>query len=67
MLRTTVTGPLAALMPKTTEEYALVGVEDNLFVVRPSESETWIPVKFYELPSGEKYMHFGARATPKTG
>jgi len=67
LLRTTVTGPLAALMPKTTEEYALVGVEDNLFVVRPSESETWIPVKFYELPSGEKYMHFGARATPKTG
>jgi hypothetical protein len=54
-------------MPKTTEEYALVGVEDNLFVVRPSQSETWIPVKFYELPSGEKYMHFGARATPKTG
>jgi CubicO group peptidase (beta-lactamase class C family)/poly(3-hydroxybutyrate) depolymerase len=67
LLRTTVTGPIAALMPKTTEEYALVGVEDNLFVVRPSQSETWIPVKFYELPSGEKYMHFGARATPKTG
>ncbi len=67
LLRTTVTGPLAALMPKTTEEYALVGIEDNLFVVRPSQSETWIPVKFYELPSGEKYMHFGARATPKTG
>jgi CubicO group peptidase (beta-lactamase class C family)/poly(3-hydroxybutyrate) depolymerase len=67
MLRTTVTGPIAKLMPKPVEEYALVGVEDNLFVVRPSQSETWIPVKFYELPSGEKYMHFGARATPKVG
>jgi hypothetical protein len=67
LLRTTVTGPLAALLPKTTEEYALVAVEDNLFVVQPSQSETWLPVTFYELPTGEKYMHFGARATPKVG
>ena len=67
LLRTTVTGPIAKLLPKTTEEYALVGVEDNLFVVQPSQSETWIPVTFYELPTGEKYMHFGARATPKVG
>jgi len=22
-------------------------------------------VTFYELPTGEPYMHFGARATPK--
>jgi CubicO group peptidase (beta-lactamase class C family) len=65
MLRTTVTGPIAALMPKTTEEYTLVPLEANLFLVRPSQSETWIPVTFYELPTGERYMHFGARATPK--
>ncbi len=67
LLRTTVTGPLAELMPKTTEEYALIPVEDNLFVVQPSQTETWIPVTFYELSGGEKYMHFGARATPKVG
>jgi CubicO group peptidase (beta-lactamase class C family)/dienelactone hydrolase len=67
LLRTTVTGPLAALLPKTTEEYALVAIADNLFIVQPSQSETWIPVTFYELPTGEKYMHFGARATPKVG
>jgi hypothetical protein len=65
ILRTTVTGPLAALLPKPTEEYELVAVQDNLFVVLPSQSQTWIPVTFYELPTGEKYMHFGGRATPK--
>lgn len=65
LLRTTVTGPIAELLPKATEEYALVAVEDNLFAVQPSQSEMWLPVTFYELPTGEKYMHFGARATPK--
>src|SRR5262245_19822118 len=65
LLRTTATGPIAELLPKTTEEYALVPVEDNLFVVQPPQSETWFAVTFYELPTGEKYMHFGARATPR--
>ena len=23
------------------------------------------PVTFYSLPTGEQYVHFGARATPK--
>jgi hypothetical protein len=22
---------------------------------------------FYDLPTGESYLHFGVRATPKTG
>jgi dipeptidyl aminopeptidase/acylaminoacyl peptidase/CubicO group peptidase (beta-lactamase class C family) len=65
ILRTTVTGPLAELVPETTEEYALVPVEENLFAVRPPQSQTWIPVTFYELPTGERYVHFGVRATPK--
>jgi hypothetical protein len=33
--------------------------------VREPETLTWLPVTFYELPSGEKYLHFAARATPK--
>ena len=65
ILRTTVTGPLAELLPKPIEEYELVAVEDNLFVVLPPQSKTWISVTFYELPTGQKYMHFGGRATPK--
>ncbi len=62
-LRTTVTGPLAELAPEPPKEYAMVAVGPGLFVVRPPEAETWFPVTFYSLPTGERYMHFGARAT----
>jgi hypothetical protein len=64
-LRTTITGPLAELMAETTEEYAMVPIEENLYVVHEAELRTWIPVTFYTLPTGERYLHFGARATPK--
>jgi dipeptidyl aminopeptidase/acylaminoacyl peptidase/CubicO group peptidase (beta-lactamase class C family) len=64
-LRTTITGPIAALVPDPVEEYALVPVEENLFVVRHPQAQTWTPVTFYELPTGERYVHFGVRATPK--
>lgn len=66
-LRTTVTGPLAELMPDPVEEYPMVAVRENLFVVRPPDTQTWTPVTFYALPSGEQFVHFGARATPKVG
>ena len=65
ILRTTVTGPLADLSPEPTKEYAMVPVEPDLFVVRDPQSQTWTPVLFYELRTGEKYLHFGVRATPK--
>jgi dipeptidyl aminopeptidase/acylaminoacyl peptidase/CubicO group peptidase (beta-lactamase class C family) len=64
-LRTTITGPLAELMAETTEDYAMVPIEENLYVVHEAEARAWIPVTFYTLPTGERYLHFGARATPK--
>jgi hypothetical protein len=69
VLRVTVTGPLAELMPEPTQEFDLVPVDDSgdLFVIRQPESVTWTPVTFYSLPTGEKYLHFGVRATPKVG
>ena len=36
-----------------------------LFAVKPPEADTWAPVTFYELPTGERYLHFGVRATPR--
>jgi hypothetical protein len=65
VLRTTVTGPIAELMPDPTTEYAMVPVAENLFVVREPNTQTWAPVTFYQLPTGERYVHFGVRATPK--
>lgn len=64
-LRTTITGPLAELLPDPVEEYPLIPVGPALFAVKPPEAETWAPVTFYELPTGERYVHFGVRATPR--
>jgi dipeptidyl aminopeptidase/acylaminoacyl peptidase/CubicO group peptidase (beta-lactamase class C family) len=64
-LRTTVTGPLAELEPDPVKEYQLVPVGEALFAVRQPETRTWMPVTFYELPTGERYLHLGARATPR--
>ncbi|MGD9958056.1 serine hydrolase [Nocardioides sp.] len=64
-LRTTVTGPIAEMVPDPVEEYPMVPVGPALFAVKPPEVETWAPVTFYELPTGERYVHFGARATPR--
>lgn len=64
-LRHTVTGPLAAMTPDPVQEADLVPVKDDLFVVRLPGSVAWTPVTFYALPTGEPYLHFGVRATPK--
>ncbi len=65
-LRTTITGPLAELIPEPVQEYPLVAISQDLFVTRdPDGGETWAPVTFYSLPTGERYLHFGVRATPK--
>ncbi len=68
-MRITATGPLAELLPEEerNQEYDLVPVEEDLYVVRENENTMWIPVTFYSLATGERYLHFGARATPKVG
>ncbi|MCX3058186.1 serine hydrolase [Streptomyces beihaiensis] len=65
LLRHTVTGPLAALVPEPVQEAPLVPVDRDLYAVRLPGSATWTPVTFYTLPTGERYLHFGARATCK--
>lgn len=65
LLRTTLVGPLAELEPDPVEEHPLVAVGPGLFAVRPEGTETWVPVTFYELVTGEPYLHMGARATPR--
>ena len=34
-------------------------------VVRSAVGRGWLPVTFYPLATGEEYLHFGGRATPK--
>jgi CubicO group peptidase (beta-lactamase class C family) len=65
VLRSTVTGPLAALAAEPTHEYDLVPVAEDLFVMRAPGTVTWVPVTFYRLPDGSEYVHYGVRANPK--
>jgi dipeptidyl aminopeptidase/acylaminoacyl peptidase/CubicO group peptidase (beta-lactamase class C family) len=65
VMRITITGPLAELVPEQSREYPMVAVRENLYVVREPEAQSWTPVTFYGLPTGERYLHFGVRATPK--
>ncbi|KHL17228.1 dipeptidyl aminopeptidase/acylaminoacyl peptidase [Mumia flava] len=65
VMRTTATGALAHLLPDPVETYELYPVEEGCYVLRAPGSHTWMPVVFYALPTGEPYVHFGARATPK--
>jgi dipeptidyl aminopeptidase/acylaminoacyl peptidase/CubicO group peptidase (beta-lactamase class C family) len=67
MLRTTVLGPLAEMTPDPVSEYPMTAVSQDLWLVREPDAQTWVPVTFYALGTGEKYLHFGARATPKAG
>jgi hypothetical protein len=65
-LRTTITGPLAELTPDdTVHSYRLHAITQDLYVVREPAAQTWVPITFYALAAGERYLHFGARATPK--
>ncbi|EME52931.1 beta-lactamase/prolyl oligopeptidase [Amycolatopsis decaplanina DSM 44594] len=65
-MRHIITGPMADLTPQPVHEYTLVPITDSLFVFRAPATHRWTPVTFYALPSGERYVHHGARATPKT-
>nr|WP_238355584.1 serine hydrolase [Kribbella sandramycini] len=67
ILRVTPTGPLAEQIAAPTQELAMTPIDatGDLFVVQPPGSIGWRPVTFYTLPTGEKYLHFAVRATPK--
>lgn len=65
MLRTTVRGALAELVPNPVDEFPLTPISENVFALREPGTTTWMTITFYTLPTGERYLHFGARATPK--
>src|SRR3954449_6189512 len=43
----------------------VVPIEDDVFVAKGPDDESWIPMVFFRLPDGSEYVHFGARANPK--
>jgi dipeptidyl aminopeptidase/acylaminoacyl peptidase len=67
LLRMTVIGPLTGLVSEPVSEYPMTPVDADLYLVREPGVQTWTPVAFYQLRTGERYVHFGGRATPKVG
>ena len=62
-----VTGPLAELTPEPSHTYPMHAIGQDLYVIREPEAQSWVPLTFYALATGERYLHFGPRATPKVG
>ncbi|MEV8562310.1 serine hydrolase domain-containing protein [Streptomyces sp. NPDC051917] len=44
-----------------------VDPDAGLFVTREQDFAAWTPVVLYTLSDSSRYIHFGGRATPKTG
>jgi len=65
VMRIGLTGPLAEVLQEHDVDYRMVAVAPDLFVCQDPATGNWIPATFYQLPTGEKYVHFGARATPR--
>jgi len=63
-----VSGPLASSMGDPERPpMEVVAVEDDVFVAKGPDDESWVPMVFFTLDDGSRYVHFGARATPKVG
>ncbi|WP_103335970.1 serine hydrolase [Amycolatopsis sp. CA-126428] len=64
-MRQTITGPIAALVPEPTTEHDLLPIGGPQFAFREPGARSWISATFYTLPTGERYLHCGVRATPQ--
>jgi hypothetical protein len=61
------TGPMAAAMPDyELAAVRLVPCELDVFVTQPQGQAPGVPVVFFEV-DGQRYVHTGARATPRVG
>ena len=65
-LRVTTTGELADLLDRSVEEYTLVAAGPDRFLIRAPGAQTWAPVRFGTTSTGQRYLHAGGRAAPKT-
>ncbi|MDR0283418.1 MAG: beta-lactamase family protein [Propionibacteriaceae bacterium] len=65
LFRATQKGELAALEENPVQEYRMTPVREGLYGIYMKDMGINAPVWFYQLPTGERYVHFGARATRK--
>jgi CubicO group peptidase (beta-lactamase class C family) len=56
------TDELAGLDPPV--DYALVPIREDLYAARATDDGPWAAMRFLQLDGGQRYVHFGGRATP---
>lgn len=59
------TGALAVTTGGESIELTLRPYDGDVFVARAAGEDDWTPAVFFSLPDGRRYLHFGARATPR--
>ncbi|MDR1808041.1 MAG: beta-lactamase family protein [Propionibacteriaceae bacterium] len=65
LFRATQKGELAELEENPVQEFKLLPVRDGLWTIYMDDMQVHAPVWLYQLPSGDRYVHFGGRATRK--
>lgn len=55
----------AAISTEPLPPYEVYPVQDDVFVGRNEDGASWTPFVFFTLDNGARYLHMGARATPK--
>ncbi|HVE97615.1 MAG TPA: serine hydrolase domain-containing protein [Mycobacteriales bacterium] len=67
VLTITSSGPLAETMPQEPQVLTLTPYEPDIFLARMPEATSYMPVVFFTIDDGTRYLHFGARSTPRRG
>ncbi len=57
----------AAISAEPLPPYEVYPVQEDVFVGRNEDGASWTPFVFFTLDGGARYLHMGARATPKVG
>ncbi|WP_201023295.1 serine hydrolase domain-containing protein [Serinicoccus chungangensis] len=67
MITQTMRGVLAELEPDSAvQRWPMVAVSEGLYAATPPGLDTHVPVTFYQLDTGVRYVHYGVRANPMT-
>ena len=66
-LTVTSTGALADSMGREPHAMTLVPFQPDIFLVKMPGAEAFFPTVFFRLEDGSRYLHLGARSTPRRG
>lgn len=61
----TSSGPLSETMPQEPQVLPLVPFQPDVFLAKAPEASMYMPVVFFTIEDGTRYLHLGARSTPR--